>query len=92
MDNEGFPLIPDNGHYKEALYWYVRAKMYGAGYDEKQYKLDYMDQKFQDHAKWARAEIRYPSVDEIASSVGKLSQFNWPVDYFETFDNPDNYR
>src|SRR5690606_29458157 len=30
-DEEGFPLIPDNGNYKEALYWFVRGKLMGAG-------------------------------------------------------------
>lgn len=64
LDDEGFPLIPDNENYKQALYWYVRGMMIGAGYPDPVFKYSDCEQKFELHGARALGEIRYPSTDQ----------------------------
>jgi len=37
-DERGLPLIPKNQSLRECIYWYVRSKMIGAGYEDKVFK------------------------------------------------------
>lgn len=85
-DSQGFPLIPDNENYKEALYYYVRAKMAGAGYNDRVFKEEQLMERFERYGQRARGEIRYPSPDAVQSSVENMSMLTWPVHYFEEFD------
>ncbi len=84
-DEEGYPLIPDNENYKEAIYWYVRGCMIGAGWDDKVFSFNQCDAKFELHAGRAMAQIRYPSVDQMEMKVNASTRFIPPVDYFSSF-------
>jgi len=65
VDNEGYPLIPDNENYKTALYWYVLSMMLGAGYEHKVFKYDFAYGEFERFSRRAINEIAYPSVDTM---------------------------
>lgn len=39
-DERGFPLVPDNANYQEAVYWFVRAKLIGTGHKDSVYGND----------------------------------------------------
>lgn len=84
-DEYGFPLIPDNEDYKEAIYWYVRGKMIGTGYKDTVYDVKYCDEKFWHHAARAMGQIRYPSVDKVETWTEISTRLILPDDYFETF-------
>lgn len=90
VDNEGYPLIPDNENYKEALYWYVRGKMIGAGFIDRVYSVTHCDDKFEKHAGRAIGQIRYPSVDQVAAKVENLNRFILPENYWESFYQPNS--
>jgi len=85
LDDNGFPLIPDNEDYKEAIYWYVRAQMIGAGWEDPVHSFDYCSRKFDLHAARAKGQISYPSTDQMEMRVNTLTRFIPPANYFESF-------
>lgn len=84
LDDDGFPLIPDNEEYKQAIYWYVRGMMIGAGYKDTVFKYDDCEARFEKHAARAVSQIRYPSVDMVETS-SEHTRLVMPQNYFETF-------
>jgi hypothetical protein len=91
LDANGLPLIPDNEDYKQALYYYVRAMMIGAGYPDKMMSYDNLMQKFELHAARAIGQIKYPTVDQREAEIKSLS-YNISENYWDRmFDTtPDN--
>jgi hypothetical protein len=83
VDESGFPLIPDDELYKEALYYYIRAKMVGAGYEDKVFREETLMSRFEDYAARAMSRIRYPSVDEVAARVDRMTRLVLPE--YDTF-------
>lgn len=88
LDPKGLPLIPDEENYKEALYWYVRAKMIGTGYEDKIFTYDSCMARFDTHAQRARSRITYPSVDQQEAKMQNLTRLIMPENYWSSFDNP----
>lgn len=82
VDEEGFPMIPDNGNYKQALYYYVRAKMIGAGYKDTVYRESELMQRFETYANRAINEITYPSIDVMERRRRALNNFILPNNYW----------
>lgn len=89
LDENNMPLIPDNSNYKEALYWYVRSKMIGAGFDDRIVKMKECDEKFEFYAARAVAEIDYPSPDQMETKVNTFSRLIPPEHYFEHYFRED---
>lgn len=85
LDKEGFPLIPDNEDYKEALYWYVRACMIGAGWKDTVFTVSDCEKRFETHAERAIGSIRYASVDQKQHAVDTLNHLILPEDCWENF-------
>ncbi len=90
LDNEGMPLIPDDELYKEALYWYVRAKMIGTGYEDRSFNEATCMERFESYASRAMSRIRYPSVDEQQGKIARMTRLIMPMDYWSTFFNPSS--
>lgn len=88
-DENGFPLIPDNANYKEALYYYVRAKMIGAGYEDKVYREEELMARFETYARRAINEITYPTVDQKEQALKTLTRLIPPENYWENFHRVD---
>jgi hypothetical protein len=89
LDASGLPLIPDNEDYKQALYYYVRAMMIGAGYKDLAFNEDVLMQRFEGHAARAIGQIRYPSVDAMQTRVNNMVRFIPQENYFENFFRTD---
>lgn len=68
-DEEGFPMIPDNPDYKQAIYFYCRMMMIGAGYEDKVFKYSDCEQRWELHAGRAISAITYPTIDETHRSM-----------------------
>jgi hypothetical protein len=85
VDDNGLPLIPDNEDYKQALYYYVRAMMVGAGYDDKTFKYEQLLQHFELHAARAIGQIRYPSLDMKEQQIKTQVRFIPPANYSENY-------
>lgn len=92
LDENGLPLIPDNENYKEALYMYVRAKMIGAGYDEKVFREQDLLQRFEVYARRAINEITYPTWDQKEQQVKTQARFIPPPNYYENFYRVDSHE
>ena len=93
VDGNGLPLIPDNVNYKEAIYYYVRAKMIGSGYTDKVYQEGELMQRFETYARRAINEITYPTPDEREQELKAAVRFIPPANYWENFfrvDNPES--
>lgn len=88
--SDGFPLIPDNENYKEALYYYVRAKMIGCGYVDSVFKEQELLQRFEAYAARAMGQIKYPSVDVMESRINTHVRFIPPANYWESFFKTDS--
>lgn len=90
VDEQGFPLIPDNANFKEAVYYYVRAKMIGTGYNDIAFKEETCMARFEMYGARAIAEITYPSLDEMEHRVNTLVRFIPPANYFENYFRVDS--
>lgn len=65
-DEDGFPLLPDNQYFKEALFWYCFKKMLMKGYQPKNNQMDYMlaNQQWLKYCTSARNKANYPDLSE----------------------------
>jgi hypothetical protein len=91
-DDRGLPLIPDQQDYKEALYWYNRAKVIQSGYKDPMYGNDdrHAWERFELHAARAISAITYPHVDQKEAQLAMAVRFVPPVDYYDSFFNSVN--
>ena len=86
VDNEGYPLVPNNENYKTALYWYVMKQLIGAGYEHKVFNYQYCDDQFEKFASRALGEIKMPNEDRIAKLHRSFSsRLIPPYHYYEDF-------
>lgn len=83
LDDKGFPLIPDNSNYKQALYWYVRSMLIGAGmYTDSVFSERECMQRFELYAGRAINEITWPSEDRMQEMVNSQVRLIKPVNYW----------
>lgn len=89
IDSNGLPLIPDNGDYKEALYYYVRAKMVGCGYKDTVFSEQQLMDRFELHGSRAIGAISYPSVDSMEAKVASMTRLIPAQNYFDNYFKVD---
>jgi hypothetical protein len=90
LDEEGFPLIPDNEEYKQALYWYCRAQMIGAGYKDTVFSYAHCEAQFDKYVAKAKGRIKYPSPDQMQSRINTLNRLVFDDSYFSRFFHSPN--
>lgn len=88
-DDRGLPLLPDNADYREACYWWSRAKLIQSGYTDPVYGYDdrIAIERFEKHAARAIGQITYPSTDEKENQIAGQVYFVPPEDYYDSFFN-----
>lgn len=64
-DEEGYPLVPDEAHYKEALFWRIVMKLFLRGYDHPQLNYARAQQQWKHYAAQARTKAKMPDVDQM---------------------------
>lgn len=86
LDDDGYPMIPDNQNFRTALYWYVMLMLIGAGYEHSVFNYKDCEVKFEKFAARAIGEITYPSLDEYArinrSFVRLVPPHHFHTDFF----------
>ncbi len=87
LDDDGFPLIPDNQNYKQAIYWHVRAMMIGCGFNDPVFKYTDCEARFEKHAARALGEIQYPSVDQVEAYTDNSVRLLFNEEAFGSFFN-----
>ena len=93
-DKAGFPLIPDNTFCREAIYWYVRAKMICSGHYDPVYQRDdrMCQERWELNAGRAIGQLDYPTPDEVEAGIASTVHMVFPDDYFQNFfdQSPEN--
>lgn len=90
LDNEGYPLIPDEIYYKEAVKWYLTYKL-----DYIQWRLDPLNKGKQElyrtsEAEWlfycpaAQNSAKMPDVGQMENMKNLLLSFKKRFDHFST--------
>lgn len=76
VDSEGYPMIPDNSSYIEALELYIKKKRFNILFDEGKISPQVYNQVCQDYA-WAvgqaQSSLIMPSLDEMQSITNSLN-------------------
>lgn len=67
LDDCGFPLIPDNIYYKQALEWYIIRQMLMGGYKNENFNWQIADQQWKRYCVAAQNDAAYPSIDKMES-------------------------
>jgi len=65
MDEDGYPTIPNTIYYKEALFWYILAKMIMGGFIHPMFSYDYCDAKWKHYCTAAANDLSYPTPDKF---------------------------
>ncbi len=95
LDANGWPKIPDNMDYHMALYYFVRAQMIGAGFEDKVFTYDKIMMQspdpsragyFWQHAARAMGQIRYPSTSSMEFKVNEHVRLIKDENYFDRFN------
>jgi len=90
IDEEGYPLIPNQAEYKEALYWYVMKKLIGSGYQHPVIPsslqgIEYCSQQFEKYAARALSEIKMPDQDRMQKLYLSTVRLIPPTNFHEEF-------
>lgn len=84
-DRDGFLMIPSEGNYKEAITWFVKARLSGRGYRDPDYTGKEMDAKWEVFAGRARESITLPSVEKAQATADTLTRLLPQADYYDSF-------
>jgi hypothetical protein len=69
LDDDCFPLVPDDISFREALFWYIFKKLLLGGWDKPTNKIDYAmaEQMWAKYCSQARANATFPDIDRMES-------------------------
>ena len=67
LDDCGYPMVPDNIYYKQALEWYIIRQMLMGGYKNENFNWQIADQKWGHYCVAAQNDAAYPSIDKMES-------------------------
>lgn len=86
-DCDGYPEIPDAIQFKEALYWYIRTKMIGSGFQDPIFSYADAEQRWLKYCSQARSKADIPSYDQMESLKNRwvrlIPQINSSRDFFK---------
>lgn len=94
VDKNGFLMIPDDGAYKEALRWFLRARLIGVdAIKDKQMSEKDCDAKFEQWAGRARESITMPSTEEAFATLELMTSLLPTDNYYREFfsERPNQY-
>jgi len=64
---DGYPKVPDNIYYKQALEWYILRQMLMGGYTHPVFNWQTADLKWGEYCVKAQNDAAYPSIDKMES-------------------------
>lgn len=67
VDDAGYPMVPDNIYYKQALEWYIIRQMMMGGYKNENFNWQVADQQWKSYCVSAQNDAAYPSIDKVES-------------------------
>jgi len=66
-DSEGFPLVPNNISYKEAIFWYIAKKLMLGGFEHKIIGYELAEARWHHYCSQARGKANMPNADGMES-------------------------
>ena len=93
VDEDCYPMVPDDISYKEAMFWYIYKQMLLGGYDKPNNKIDYnfADGKWKYYCTQARNAANYPDIDKYESYMNQwvrlVPDINRHAAFFETLND-----
>lgn len=88
-DEQGYPLVPDNQYYRQAIFWYIYRQLIMLGHVTPT-GIDYQfaDQKWMFYCSGARNKANYPSLSEYKQFASSWASLLPNINaYDEGFDN-----
>jgi hypothetical protein len=93
---EGYPLIPNNENFKQALEWHVLRRLIASGYEHRVFTYQYADEQFEKYAGRAMNEVSYPSLDSASrlhrTLVRLIPPYRFYDDFFIGSEQPEHLR
>jgi hypothetical protein len=89
VDDDCFPMVPDDISFKEAMFWYIYKQMLLGGYTPSMNGIDYdfADAKWKFYCSQARNQSNYPSIDKYESFMNQwvrlVPNLNRHANFFE---------
>ena len=96
VDEDCFPMVPDDISYKEAMFWYIFKQMLLGGYNKPTNRIDYpfADQQWQKYCSQARNSANYPDIDRAESFMNQwvrlIPDVNAHSVFFEELNTREN--
>jgi hypothetical protein len=87
VDEDGFPMVPDNIYYKQALEWYIIRQMLMGGFKHEAFNYQFADQKWGHYCVAAQNDAAFPSVDKAQSFMNGWLRLAPNVQLQEEFFN-----
>jgi len=76
LDEECYPMVPDDVSYREAMFWYVFKQMLLGGFTKPNLAMDYnfADEKWKFYCTQARNAANYPDIDRYESFMNQWTK------------------
>lgn len=93
IDDDCYPMIPDDVSFKEALFWYVYKQMLLGGYTPSMNGIgyDFADNKWKFYCSQARNQSNFPSIDKYESFMNQwvrlVPNLNRHANFFENLNS-----
>ena len=99
LDEECYPMVPDDVSYREAMFWYVYKQLLLGGFDKPNNQINYQmaDQKWKYYCTQARNSANYPDIDRMENFMNQwvrlIPNLNRANNNFEELaKRENNYR
>tara|TARA_R110002020_G_scaffold165581_2_gene353095 strand:+ start:27817 stop:28785 length:969 start_codon:yes stop_codon:yes gene_type:complete len=93
VDEECYPMVPDDISYREAMFWYILKKLLLQGETFKNTKIEYQfaEMMWQKYCTQARNAANYPDIDRYQSFMDQwvrlLPNINRDLNFFEDLNS-----
>lgn len=94
VDDDGFPMIPNEQSFAQALFWFVASRLLLAGYDVKNKSLRFQDaeQRWLEYCTQARNDANMPDIAEYENFLNQWVRLIPDMNHFDRMFNSQNER
>ena len=85
-DSEGFPLVPSNISYKEAIFWYITKKLMLGGFEHKIISYELAETRWHHYCSQARGKANMPNADGMESIKNQWNRLMPVMNNHSTFN------
>jgi len=97
VDEECYPMVPDDISYREAMFWYIYKKLLLSGTTGRNLKITYefTEMMWQQYCAQARNAANYPDIDKYESFMNQwvrlVPDINSHNSFFETLNDREQF-